>query len=149
MTKSQQQLAILGVLVLVMVGVYVRAFRSGPSQPNEAQGSDPGTQASGSTHRARSVRSDVDRSAMRVAQRERALQLAWRRDPFIRGGTLGSMSGLVLSGILWDATQPLAVVNGQTVRVGQELDGYQITEISHDRVSVTDGTETFQLRIAQ
>ena len=55
---------------------------------------------------------------------------------------------LEVSGILWDTTQPLAVINGQTVRVGQELDGYQIIEISPDRVSVTDGTETFQLRLS-
>jgi hypothetical protein len=58
------------------------------------------------------------------------------------------MSGLTLSGILWDPSAPIAVINGHMVQVGQEVDGYQVTAISNDRVSLTDGTQTFQLNIS-
>ena len=74
--------------------------------------------------------------------------LAWRRDPFTRGAALDQMSGLTLSGIMWDPQLPMAIINGQTVRVGEELEGYEVLRISEDRVSVTDGTDTFHLRIA-
>jgi hypothetical protein len=84
----------------------------------------------------------------RQAQRQRLAELKWSRDPFTLGSTGGEIGSLALSGILWDATQPIAIINGSMVQVGEEVDGYRIVEISQDHVSLSDGAETFQLRIA-
>lgn len=87
-------------------------------------------------------------SVQREAQRQRATLLAWGRDPFARGAGAGQISGLNLSGILWDASAPIAIINGQMLRVGEELEGYRVTEITQDRVLLTDGAHTVSLHIA-
>ena len=84
----------------------------------------------------------------REAQRQRLAAISWSRDPFTRSAGAGQASGLSLSGILWDASAPIAIINGQMRHVGEEFDGYRIVEIVQDRVSVTDGTQTFQLTLA-
>jgi len=89
-----------------------------------------------------------DRRTVRDQQRRRAAALAWSRDPFLHGAGAGDMSGLLLSGILWDPREPMAVVNGQSVRVGEALEGYQILSITPQQVVVTDGMETFQLDLS-
>jgi hypothetical protein len=107
-------------------GLVVRAARSGDLRP------PPPT----------------DSSTHHDAQRQLAATLAWGRDPFARGAAAGQPGGLSLSGILWDATSPIAIINGQMFRVGEEIDGFRVLEIAHDRVSLSDGTQTFQLLIA-
>ena len=158
MTRSQQQFAILAVLVCIMVAVYARALRpKPPSAPMPAQGAT--SQAGGATApavgaEAPSARpgptlvSLPDRSSQHDAQRDRVAQLSWSRDPFTKGNAAGGMSGLVLSGILWDPKAPMVILNGQMLQVGGELEGYRVTEITPDHVSVTDGTDTLQLLIA-
>lgn len=86
--------------------------------------------------------------ASRYAQQERLAELGWTRDPFLRGGPTGAAGGFVLSGILWDATAPIAIINGEPLRAGDRIGGYQILSIEQDRVSLTDGEETLQLLIA-
>lgn len=143
--STQRQKIVLAILLAVMAVVYLRAWRpSQPSSPPTAQ-PQPVEAAPASPIEAQERRRDVP--AERAAQRQRAGELAWGRDPFLRGGTEGA-SGLVLSGILWDAQAPVAILNGQMLRVGEELEGFRITRIAADAVTVTDGAETFQLQIA-
>ena len=88
-------------------------------------------------------------SARRQLQRQHAMQLAWQRDPFTLSpaATVRQVSDLTLSGILWDLTDPIAIVNGQMVRVGEDYEGYHILAISEDRITFTDGTHTSHLRL--
>jgi len=146
MTRPQKQLLILGVLGVVMVAVYARAFRRAPPQP--ARGRVDAAQEPAVSPVQETTLAVIQPSGQREMQRQHAQLLAWRRDPFTRGAALGELSGLELSGILWDPGAPLAVINGQMVGVGQDVDGYQVVDISPDRVSLTDGTQTFQLTIA-
>ena len=146
MARSHQ-LALLLVLIGVMVVVYTTAFRKHATPP----AADTPAQAAGDIATAPTSALELvipERSVQRAAQRERTMLLAWSRDPFTRGASLAEGSGLTLAGILWDPQQPLAIINGQTVHVGEELEGYRVTEITSDRVSLTDGTQTFQLSIA-
>ena len=152
MTRSQQHVALFVVLVGVMIAVYARPFRSrgsprpqgaaatGSAGPAAASVAVPG--AGGAT-----PVSSPGPSKQRDAQRERAAHITWSRDPFLKSGAGGGATGLALSGILWDPRQPMAILNGQMLRVGEELDGYTVVAIDQDRVSVTDGTETFQIQI--
>ena len=142
---TQRQKVILGVLVVVMAAVYLRGWRP-PTHavpaPEAAPEASPADNAPGAPP---VPRQDV--SADRAAQRRRAADVTWGRDPFLRGGTEAA-SGLVLSGILWDAQAPVAILNGQMLHLGEELDGFRVTLITSDAVTVTDGTETFQLHTA-
>ena len=94
------------------------------------------------------VSTTLEWSERRAVQRSRAGQLAWNRDPFTRGRGIGLGGGFTLSGILWDASAPIAIINGQMVHVGEELDGYRVVEITQDRVSISDGAQTHQLLIS-
>ena len=146
MNRARQQQLILGALVCVMVGVYVRALRrlhhAAPPAAPAVEVSIPGREPPVSV-----TFSLPDRSAQRDAQRQEAARLMWDRDPFTRGASMGQASGFTLSGILWDAASPIAILNGQMLHVGDELDGYRVLEIAPDHVAVSDGVETFQLSI--
>ena len=84
--------------------------------------------------------------ARRAIQHQRAQLLTWGRDPFLAGK--GQATGeLALSGILWDASRPLAIINGMTLTVGDEVEGFQVLDIQADHVTLTDGTATYDLRI--
>ena len=147
-SRAQQQLILLGVLGVIMVAVYARAFA-----PRSASTSPPAEEAQVVAAVPAGEPADTggvtlllpESSAKREAQRTRAARLAWSRDPFFRGGGASGTSGLTLSGILWDPTAPMAIVNGQPVHVGEEIEGYRVVEIGTDHVAVSDGAETFRL----
>lgn len=145
MIRPKPPLVILLVLVSVMIAVYATARRSSALSNERVQ-----AQVSGEDPLTRSPRAGLPlpaQSVQRQAQHQRATVLTWNRDPFIRGSAIREISGLTLTGILWDAHEPLAIINGQMVHVGEEIEGYHIVDISRDRVSVTDDTQTFHLHI--
>lgn len=60
------------------------------------------------------------------------------RDPFMFGPRAEGVqpSGPALIGVLWDATQPLAMVGEETVAVGGRVDGWQVIEIQPDGIVI-------------
>lgn len=147
MTKQQQQLAILGGLALVMVAVYARAWRLGRAPAPQAQ-TAPAAELAPTAGATAALLGERPVSLQRDAQRERMTALHWSRDPFLRGTGAGLSDALSLSGILWDVAQPLAIINGEMVGVGQTIEGYRIVSITQESVAVTDGAETLTLQIA-
>ena len=77
-----------------------------------------------------------------------------RRDPFEplvtptgelhtpRSG--GAIGALHVDGVLWDPVTPLAIVNGEVRRVGEEVEGYRIAEIRTNAI-VVDGSDAGRL----
>ena len=151
MKRSQQQAAILAGLVIVMIAVYARrGHPARSSEPAAPAGADQPHAAGEAPSAGESAPPALpDRSAQRETQRQEAERLAWARDPFTRGQAEGEGASLTLSGILWDARQPLAIINGQMLQVGEECEGYRVVEITQNRASLTDGVQTLQLSIAQ
>ena len=49
---------------------------------------------------------------------------------------------LKLQGILFAATRPCAIVNGRTVFAGDQVNGFRVTMISRDRVTLQNQLET-------
>jgi hypothetical protein len=86
--------------------------------------------------------------ASREEQRDYLAHLEWGRDPFSGTSAVGQASEFVLSGILWDPTQPLAIINGTMVGVGEQLEDVFVLEIRQDSVTLTDGMEPFQLHLS-
>lgn len=161
MKRPQQQTIVLVVLVGVMIAVYVRALHrpSAPSRPASApRGEEPHVAPAVSLDAPpRDLVASADLRAFpvfpdglqqRQTQRTYAARLGWGRDPFAQDPSFKRPTiTLTLTGILWDPNQPMAIINGQTLSVGQELDGYRVTAISLDRVFLTHGNHTLELSL--
>ena len=149
MTKSRRQALILAGLIVVMAAVYAHRLHQGrPSQPVAV--SEPDAPGDAHPPSAGMVALNLPEAMpARQAQHDLASRLAWGRDPFTGGSTGAEVSGFDLSGILWDPTQPIAVINGQMLRMGDELEGYKVTKIAQDSVSLSDGSQTVTLAISQ
>lgn len=82
---------------------------------------------------------------------EKSMSLMPTRDPFsdlpVTIINKSSPNTLSLSGILWDTQNPLALINGMTVKVGDKVRNYIITNIEQDKVVLNDGTKDFELKI--
>lgn len=133
----RRKAAILAALAVICAGVYARAWRPRPVVASRAPVTplaDP----------ARGVEPPV---VERTAQQQRAELLAWGRDPFLAGQSHAT-GEVALSGILWDAAHPLAIMNGAPVSVGDAVDGFQVLDIAPDHVTLSDGTTTYDVRLA-
>ena len=89
-----------------------------------------------------------DMPGLRQGQREQAARWTWSRDPFTRGPAVVGVAGLTLTGIIWDRTSPLAIINGEVLQPGQEIEGYRLLQIQPDRVWLSDGEQLFQLLLS-
>ena len=52
----------------------------------------------------------------------------------------GAVNGLLLSGIITTEAQPMAVVNGMLVKVGEEIEGRKIMDITANSVKVCNAS---------
>lgn len=72
-------------------------------------------------------------------------ELQWGRDPFAlpgQGVTIQTGGQFVLSAVVWDENRPLAVVDGEVVKIGQQINGYTVSKINKENVVLTkDGKE--------
>ncbi len=76
----------------------------------------------------------------------------WGRDPFSSGPSTSepaTLSDMVLTGILWDDSAPLAMINDNLVGVGDKIGGYAVAEIKKDKVVLTDGEQNHTLTLPQ
>ena len=97
----------------------------------------------------------VAASAMRqpTPQKERIKSSfsSWGRDPFAIGSSpveqgFGSLS---LSGIFCDSKKNYCIIDGKVVKVGDEVSGYKILEITKDNVTINAGDETRTLKLGR
>lgn len=143
MTRQQQQTSLLAGLLVICVVVYARAMKRPASH---AAGRAVGSVSAAAPAAPAVPEAHPPFSAHRHAQREQAKLLAWSRDPFLRGSS-ASVTGLSLSGIIWDPSHPLAIINGVPLGIGEEIEGFRVLEILEDRVTLTDNTQTYSLRM--
>jgi hypothetical protein len=54
---------------------------------------------------------------------------------------------LKLTGIFFRKTNPLALINGKTVGVGDDMDGIRVTKIENDRVTVEWNGKVRELKV--
>jgi len=70
------------------------------------------------------------------------------RDPFLFGSQdtpVKIPSQPTLTGILWDATSPLAMINDEPVTVGQHIGGWQVIQIQPDAIVIQRDSRTLTL----
>lgn len=73
-------------------------------------------------------------------------KLNLERDPFTRIQTISvekEISGINLSGIIWDTKNPKAIINGKIVGIGTKINENTVVDIKSDRVILSDGERQF------
>lgn len=56
---------------------------------------------------------------------------------------------LVLKGIAWDETEPLALINDLLVKEGDAIQGARIVKIDFDRIAVRYGSKKFVIKLIE
>jgi len=54
---------------------------------------------------------------------------------------------LNLGGILWDASSPMAIINGKIVKAGSRVGNYQVSRITRRKVILRSGKQTVLLQL--
>jgi hypothetical protein len=69
----------------------------------------------------------------------------WGIDPFYPAETSSASygtGGLILTGIMWDKDNPLAIINDNVVKIGDKLNEFTVSEINEKNVVLEkDGNE--------
>lgn len=87
-------------------------------------------------------------SDLNVAGLERLRAPRWGRDPFALPSKDVVITGVLnLTAILYRPDSALAIVNGQVVRSGDEIDGHRVVSIGRDHVIVQEGKTTRRLEV--
>ena len=77
----------------------------------------------------------------------------WGRDPFsgrvYTAAKEETQKELRLSGVIWDKERPVAIINNKVVEKGSMIGGNTVVAIKEDRVVLSDGMSTFELKIGQ
>jgi len=58
---------------------------------------------------------------------------------------LQKKSRFILSGILYSKESPLAIINGQTLKIGEEIEGAKILDIKEDKVVIGKNSKKITL----
>ncbi len=69
----------------------------------------------------------------------------WGRNPFM--SSLAVSQGPTLDGILWDANNPVAVINGEIAGKGDSVGPYVVVEVRPESVLLNDGEKDIELRL--
>ncbi len=78
-----------------------------------------------------------------------AVSFAWGRCPFCAKGYSAAqeVSGLALSGIVWDPVSPQAIVNDAIVGVGDRIGDYTVSAIEPAAVALEREGERFRIEL--
>lgn len=83
---------------------------------------------------------------------EEANKLSLKRDPFTKQAVKvfeSSSERLALQGVIWNEVDPKAVINNKIVGVGDEISGHLVIEILANKVVLSDGLKSFELKLAR
>lgn len=146
--KNRQQLIILGVVVAIFI-VATAATVLKPRAKRPAGG-----KYSGGAKRPAATKAGAPEAAPGPSpQKERIVSSfkTWGRDPFVVGaGVAPEASGSgALTGIFCDPKMSYCIIDGKVAKVGEEVSGYKILEISNESVTVKIGNETKVLKVGR
>ena len=83
-------------------------------------------------------------------EQEKIWEKDWARDPFVQQESSISIVravNLTLNGVLWDPKMPKAIVNEQTLLVGETIYGYTVIEIKPRSVVLRTGEKNIELSV--
>ena len=133
MDKQKKLILLLPVLLAIMAIVWGPVIMGGGSKKKDQQS---GRARSGAV----SSGSAADLLTMaRSAERKKAKTKfeQWGRNPFT---VAESPKAAMLEGIMWDARNPKAIINGQVLGVGDRVGSGEIVDIQPNSVTIQTGT---------
>ena len=141
MTKKQKiEFITAGFLIVIFLVLSIKAVAriTKPRRPRSAAKSTAGVPAD--------VVQDLAAVTNNIISRGKAL--LWKHDPFRLSPSIsGSLQSgtLHLEGILWDNKAPYAIINGQILKEGDNINNQKIIEIGTSFVIVNDGEKNYKL----
>lgn len=143
--KEKKQIAIIAGLSVVMILAWLNAFKS-VKRPKPKPAVKAEMAVSAANPAAEVVAPAVILSGRDIYRElsEVSKNIKLQRDPFALSFSRG---GLRLMGILWDQTHPRAIINNIVVEPGQTIEATKIVQISKDKVVLSDGQDTFELKM--
>lgn len=136
-SKERIQLAVIGILAVILVLACVRTYMQMQAKKIKRYGAGAAAVEAVSADQA---------VPLYAALAEEAGRISAERDPFFPVPKI-SASSIVLNGILWDENQPTAIINNEIVQVGQSVNGKVIVGIWKDRVILSDGDKEVELKM--
>ena len=144
---DKRQRWVLGILGIVLVTVWIRAFTFGPVHSARRSG-----QKVPSSLQLPEVAPSVP--AISTSSTDTSSE-GWGDSPFLMergqhqaGGPSSEATPeeYLLNGILWDPQAPSAIVNNRVVNMGDQIGPWRVVEIQKDRVILSNGTQTRTLQ---
>jgi len=76
-------------------------------------------------------------------------KLTWGRDPFklVKTKAKAYIRDLILNVIIWDQDNPYAIINGEVVVSGDNIQGNLVVYIGKRSVILDNGSEQFELKV--
>ena len=143
MDKQTKLKIALPALALVMIFVWGPIFTGGGSEGKKKK------IASHVSGGAVSQKSNLDLMALARSNERKKARTSyadWNRNPFVLSE---SPKASVLEGIMWDAVNPKAIINGDIVGVGDSVSSGVITDIQQASVTIKNGTVERIFRLGQ
>ena len=76
--------------------------------------------------------------------------MEWIRCPFCGKLYIDGGGGVIaLSGILWDVKDSKAVINGEIVGIGDEINKYSVVDIDRNSVVLNNGTKDIEISLEE
>lgn len=99
-----------------------------------------GTKAVSMEEKPKQIEQDI--FGIRMEKQAAPADMQWGRDPFSLTPDKQTETGTFqLSAVIWDETNPIAIINNEVVGIGQEIDGCQVIKINKDNVILKKGEE--------
>lgn len=76
----------------------------------------------------------------------------WGIDPFYPAETSSAIygtDGLILTGIMWDKDNPLAIINDNVVKIGDKLSDYTVKEINEKNVMLEKDGDVYTIELRE
>ena len=143
MNKQQKLKIALPILVVVMAFVWGPVIMGSGSKKKADQNQNTGSIVA--TSQGDSVNMDLAAlSRAGIRQKTRSSYADWGRNPFAR--TQGPRA-LILEGIVWDEKSPKAIINGNIIGIGDNIDSNVVVDIKQDSVMIKGEAGEIELRL--
>jgi len=141
--KDKIEAAIVGVLVVILIAAVSAALKKKPSVTVVPIGLNAGGSPQGTKNAPQDLFNKLD---------EESKSIELRRDPFTLAPisttpTSSDKEALSLTGIVWDKENPVAIINGRIVKVGNTVSGNTVLAINPSNVILSDGNRTIELKL--
>ncbi len=147
--KQKIEFIITAIMIAVLVFILINAFKGKKQTRRSGKGSSVS-----STYLKPQRRAGIKKRPAKIRDtglyrrlKEETEQIMLIRDPFIRGPISSSEGELSLTGILWDKDNPLAIINENIVKIGDEVGKNKVVAIEQGGVILNDGTKDFRLNL--